>query len=178
MSLTWTIGRQVLLFVLYVSVYVLLLDNGSVVLFNLGWNFFYLGFLLFLPISTPVALQLALGFVLGFSVDIAHDTGGLHAAAAVLLAYLRPWVLRLLTPRDGYDAQDTVNIHQMGWQWFLVYLGVLVTLHHLAFFFLELGSLQHPFLTLSRVGVSVLYTSVVLLIVQLVLFPVRRSRFQ
>jgi hypothetical protein len=176
MSISLTIVRQLLRFLLYVGVYVLLLDNGSVVLFNLGWNFFYLGFLLFLPISTPVALQLLLGFVMGFSIDIAHDTGGLHAVAAVLLAYLRPWVLRLLTPRDGYDAQDTVNIHQMGWQWFTVYLGLLVTLHHLAFFFLELGSLQHPLLTLSRVGVSVAYTGVVLLIVQLLFFPVRRGR--
>ncbi len=178
MSLVANIGWQLLRFALYVGLYVLLFDNSSVVLFGLGWNFFYLGFLLFLPISTPVALQLLLGFMVGFSVDIAHDTGGLHAAAAVLVAYLRPAVLRLLTPRDGYDAQDTVNIHQMGWQWFLVYLGVLVTLHHLAFFFLELGSLQHPLVTLSRVGVSVLYTSVVLLMVQLLLFPVRRSRFQ
>jgi hypothetical protein len=66
----------------------------------------------------------------------------------------------------------------MGWQWFSVYLGLLVTLHHLAFFFLELGSLQHPLLTLSRVGVSVLYTAVVMLIVQLLFFPVRRGRFQ
>ncbi|RZK61021.1 MAG: hypothetical protein EOO59_06095 [Hymenobacter sp.] len=178
MSLVATIGWQLLRFALYVGLYVLLFDNSSVVLFGLGWNFFYLGFLLFLPIDTPIALQLVLGFGLGFAVDIAHDTGGLHAAAAVLVAYLRPWVLRLLTPRDGYDAQDTVNVHQMGWQWFLVYLGLLVTFHHLAFFLLELGSLQHPLLTLSRVGVSILYTSVALLIVQLLFFPVRRSRFQ
>ena len=176
MNLALTIGQQLLRFALYVGLYVLVLDNSSVVLFGLGWNFFYLGFLLFLPINTPVALQLLIGFALGFSVDIAHDTGGLHAAAAVLLAYLRPWVLRLLTPRDGYDAQDTVNVHQMGWQWFLVYLSLLVTVHHLAVFFLELGSLQHPLVTLGRVGVSILYTSVVMLIVQLLFFPVRRTR--
>ena len=178
MSAAATIGWQLLRFALYVGIYVLLLDNSSVVLFGLGWNFFYLGFLLFLPIDTPVALQLLLGFGLGFSIDVAHDTGGVHAAAAVLLAYLRPVVLRLLTPRDGYDAQDTVNVHQMGWQWFSVYLALLVTVHHFVFFFLELGSLQHPLLTLSRVGVSIAYTSVVMLIVQLLFFPVRRSRFQ
>ena len=49
-------------------------------------------------------------------------------------------------------------------------------MHHLVFFFLELGSLQHPLLTLGRVGVSVAYTSVVMLIVQLLFFPVRRGR--
>ncbi len=176
MSVVGVILGQLLRFALYVGLYVLLFDNGSLVLFGLGWNFFYLGFLLFLPIQTPVALQLLLGFAVGFSVDIAHDTGGLHAAAAVLLAYLRPYVLRLLTPRDGYDAQDTVNVHQMGWQWFMVYLALLVTIHHLAFFFLELGSFQHPLLTLGRVGVSLAYTSVVMLIVQLLFFPVRRGR--
>ncbi|MGI4733755.1 MAG: hypothetical protein ACRYG7_01095 [Janthinobacterium lividum] len=176
MSIVGTLGAQLLRFALYVGLYVLLLDNSTLVLFGLGWNFFYLGFLLFLPISTPIALQLLLGFGLGLTVDMAHDTGGLHAAAAVLLAYLRPWVLRLLTPRDGYDAQDSVNIHQMGWQWFMVYLALLVTVHHLVFFFLELGSLQHPLLTLGRVGVSVAYTSVVMLIVQLLFFPVRRGR--
>lgn len=176
MSIAATIGWQLLRFALYVGLYVLLFDNSSVVLFGLGWNFYYLGFLLFLPINTPVALQLLLGFGLGFSVDIAHDTGGLHAVAAVLVAYLRPYVLRLLTPRDGYDAQDTVNVHQMGWQWFLVYLAILVTVHHVVFFFLELGSLQHPLVTLARVGVSIGYTSVVMLIVQLLFFPVRRGR--
>ena len=176
MSVVGVILGQLLRFVLFVGLYVLLLDNSSLVLFGLGWNFFYLGFLLFLPIRTSVALQLLLGFAVGFAIDIAHDTGGLHAAAAVLLAYLRPYVLRLLTPRDGYDAQDTVNVHQMGWQWFTVYLAMLITTHHLAFFFLELGSFQHPLLTLGRVGVSLAYTSIVMLIVQLLFFPVRRSR--
>jgi hypothetical protein len=176
MSVVGVILGQLLRYLLYVGIYILLLDNNNLVLFGLGWNFFYLGFLLFLPIRTPVALQLLLAFGIGLTIDVAHDTGGLHAAAAVLLAYLRPYVLSLLTPRDGYDAQDTVNVHQMGWQWFMVYLAMLVSLHHLAFFFLELGSFQHPLLTLSRVGVSIAYTSVVMLIVQLLFFPVRRGR--
>ena len=173
MSVFLLLLRQLLRFGLYVSVYVLLISQLS--LFDRGWCFFYLGFLLFLPLSTPISLQLLLGFVLGFSIDVTYDTGGLHAAAAVLLAYLRPWVLRLLTPRDGYDAQDSVNVHQMGWQWFMVYLLLLVSLHHLAYFFLELGSFRHPLLTLTKVGISILFTSVALLIVQLLFFPVRRS---
>ena len=80
---------------------------------------------------------------MGLTMDIFYDTGGLHAAAAVLLGFLRPWVLRLLTPRDGYDSADSVNVHQMGWQWFGVYLALLVLLHHAAFFLLELGSFRH-----------------------------------
>jgi hypothetical protein len=174
MSALWEILRQLLRFGLYAGVQVLIV--GQLSLFGLGWCFLYLGFILFLPLRTPIAVQLLLGFAMGLAMDISYDTGGLHAAAAVLLAYLRPWVLRLLTPRDGYDAQDTVNVHQMGWQWFMVYLLLLVSLHHVVYFFLELGSFQHPLRTLGRVGVSILFTSVALLIVQLLFFPVRRNR--
>ena len=174
MSLLLLVVRQLLRFALYAGVYVLLVSQLS--LFGVGWCFFYMGFVLFLPLATPVSVQLLLGFLTGLAIDITYDTGGLHAAASVLLAYLRPWVLRLLTPRDGYDAQDSVNVHQMGLQWFSVYLLVLVSAHHLTYFFLELGSFRHPLLTLARTGASILFTSVALLIVQLLFFPVRRQR--
>jgi hypothetical protein len=162
-----------LLMVLYVLLHVLV--ASKLVLFDLGWCFFYLGFLLFLPITTPIVVQLVLGFGVGLTMDIFYDTGGVHAAAAVLLMYLRPWVLRLLTPRDGYDAADSVNVHQMGWQWFLVYISLLVSIHHLVFFLLELGSFQIIGITLAKVVVSTLFTGITMLIVQLLFFPSRRN---
>ncbi len=166
---------QVLRYLVYSLLHIFIFSQLPPLL-GAGICFFYLGFLLFLPLNTPVVLQLALGFGLGLTMDIFYDTGGLHAAAALVLAYLRPWVLRLLTPRDGYDAADTVNVHQMGGQWFGVYLGLLVLLHHTAFFVLELGSFQHFPLTLGKILVSSLFTGLTLLIVQLLFFPVRRGR--
>ncbi|MBD2721447.1 hypothetical protein IC234_04850 [Hymenobacter sp. BT189] len=165
---------QVLRFALYAGLHVMLISR--LVLFDLGWCFFYLGFLLFLPLRTPIVVQLLLSFAMGLTMDIFYDTGGLHAAAAVLLGFLRPWVLHLLTPRDGYDSTDAVNVHQMGWQWFGVYLTLLVLLHHTAFFVLELGSFRHFGLTLGKLLVSALFTGLSLLIVQLLFFPVRRGR--
>jgi hypothetical protein len=159
--------------VVYVLLHVMV--ASKLVLFDLGWCFFYIGFLLFLPITTSIVVQLLLGFGVGLTIDIFYDTGGVHAAAAVLLMYLRPWVLRLLTPRDGYDAADSVNIHQMGWQWFLVYISLLVSIHHLAFFLLELGSFQIIGITLAKVVVSTLFTGLTMLIVQLLFFPSRRN---
>lgn len=169
-----TVAIQLIRFAIYAVVHVLLISR--LVLFDLGWCFFYLGFLLFLPLGTPIVVQLLLSFAMGLTMDIFYDTGGLHAAAAVLLGYLRPWVLRLLTPRDGYDTQDSVNVHQMGWQWFAVYLLLLVLIHHITFFVLELGSFQHFGQTLGKILTSVVFTSLALLIVQLLFFPVRRGR--
>ena len=163
---------QLLRFVFYMAVHMLLVSKLA--LFDLGWCFFYLGFLLFLPIGTPIVLQLVIGFVTGLLMDIFYDTGGVHAAAAVLLCYLRPWVLRLLTPRDGYEAQDSVNVHQMGGQWFVVYMALLISLHHAAFFLLELGSFQAFGLTLVKIVASTLFTGLTLLIIQLIFFPTKR----
>ena len=165
---------QLFRYVLYAGVHVLLISR--LVLFDLGWCFLYLGFLLFLPLRTPIVVQLLLSFGMGLTMDIFYDTGGLHAAAAVLLGFLRPWVLRILTPRDGYDSADTVNVHQMGWQWFMVYMLLLVLLHHTTFFVLELGSFRHFGATLGKILVSALFTSVALLIIQLLFYPVRRGR--
>ncbi|WP_303312297.1 hypothetical protein [Hymenobacter sp. BT730] len=171
-----TIIIQLLRFALYLALQVFVVSRlAPDGLFGLGWCFLYLGFLLFLPINTPIVLQLVLGFIMGISLDIFFDTGGVHAVASVLVAYLRPWVLRLLTPRDGYDAADSVNIHRMGWQWFVVYTVLLLGIHHAAFFFVELGGLRSIGLTLGKIIVSTLFTGIVLLIIQLVFFSTRRS---
>jgi hypothetical protein len=57
-----------------------------------------------------------------------------------------------------------------------VYLLLLVLLHHTAFYALELGSLRHIGATLGKILTSALFTSLALLIVQLLFFPVRRGR--
>ena len=176
MSAALTLGWQLVRYALFVGVGLLLLTNTNFVLFDLGWNFSYLGFLLFLPIETPVVVLLAVGFGLGLTMDIFLDTGGLYAAAAVLVAYLRPWVLRLLTPRDGYAAADAVNVHQMGWQWLLVYLALLVSVHCAALFLLELGSFRMPGFTLLKILVSTVYTVLTLFILQLNFFSTKRKR--
>ena len=43
-----------------------------------------------LPYRFRNVLTLLFGFLLGLIVDLANHTGGIHAAATTLLAYLRP----------------------------------------------------------------------------------------
>ncbi len=147
----------------------------SLVLFDTGFCFIYLAFLLFLPIQMPPVVLLLLGFVTGFTMDIFYDTGGIHAAATVLLAYLRPYILLLLTPRDGYDQNDSVNLHVMGWRWFLVYAGILIFMHHLTFFFLELAGFKLIGFTFLKIMASTLFTATVMIIIQLLFFTRRRA---
>jgi hypothetical protein len=160
-------------FIIFLGLQILLLRN--LVLFNTAFCFLYIGFLLFLPIQMPKAMLLLLAFVCGITVDIFYDTIGINAAAAVLLAYLRPYVLLVLTPRDDYEKSDSVNVHVMGWRWFMVYSLFLIFVHHLALFFLELGSFREAGFTLVKVLVSTFFTFLVLVIIQLLFFSARRS---
>ncbi|WP_018476703.1 hypothetical protein [Pontibacter roseus] len=165
--------RHIVQFVLFVALQILLMD--SLVLFSTGFCFIYIAFLLFLPINMNRVLLLFLGFVAGFSVDIFYDTMGIHAAASVLLAYLRPFILNLLTPRDGYDTNDSVNIHVMGWRWFLAYAMTLILVHHAAVFILEIFSLSGLWSTVPKILLSVLFTGVVMVILQLLFFSLKRA---
>jgi hypothetical protein len=160
-------------FVVFLGLQILLLRN--LVLFNTAFCFLYIGFLLFLPIQMPKVMLLLLAFVSGITVDIFYDTIGINAAAALLLAYLRPYVLLVLTPRDDYEKSDSVNVHVMGWRWFSVYTLFLIFMHHLALFFLELGSFREVGFTLVKVVVSTIFTFLVLVIIQLLFFSARRS---
>lgn len=160
-------------FILFAALQVLVFRN--LVLFDSGFPFVYIAFLLFLPIDIPVVVLLLLGFVLGMTVDVFYDTMGIHAAASVLLAFLRPYVLYLLIPRDGYDANDSANVHVMGWRWFLTYSFILIFVHHQAVFFLEMGGFRMWWITLAKALVSTLFTSTVIVITQLLFFSSRRA---
>ena len=144
-------------------------------LFNTGFCFIYIAFLLFLPIQLPPVILLLMGFTTGITIDTFYDTAGIHAGACVLLTYVRPYVLRFLTPRDDYDANDSVNVRLMGWGWFVTYALVLIFLHHLLLFFLELGGFKTVGFTLLKVVASTLYTFTVVVILQLLFFSARRA---
>lgn len=166
--------KHIAQFFLFVALQVLLMD--SLVLFSTGFCFIYVAFILFLPLGISRVWLLVLAFILGFTVDMFYDTMGIHAAASVLLAFLRPHILNLLTPRDGYEASDTVNIHTMGGRWFLAYTFTLVLLHHTAVFFLETITFQTAWYTIVKILLSTFFTGIVMVILQLLFFSHKRER--
>lgn len=119
----------------------LLLLQG-IIIYNVDINMYvhpmiYPLFILLLPIEINFYLLLVLAFTIGISVDMFSSTFGLNASSAVFLAYIRPLILKLLQPRDGYENIDEPNITQMGRLWFIYYTGLMILLHNLWFFSLE-----------------------------------------
>ena len=112
----------------------------------------------------PRWIVLISGFLLGLGIDLFEHTPGMHTAATVLLAFVRPYILSLLAPRDGYEPETFPRVHFYGFSWFLKYTLLMVLVHHLALFYLEVFQLQNFLSTLSRVILSsILSTSTIVL---------------
>ena len=91
----------------------------------------YFLFILWLPFTLSRIGLLLVGFVTGLTLDYFTHTPGLHAAACVLIAYIRPFVIMALIPRDTTE----INYREpspkgMGWAPYTLYVFILTFLHH------------------------------------------------
>src|SRR5436190_24180389 len=61
--------------------------------------YIYYLFILWLPFSIPRFWLLVIGFLTGFSLVYFTHTPGFHAAACVLISYIRPSIINILFPK-------------------------------------------------------------------------------
>lgn len=121
-------------FVGLVLVQVLMLNN--VCLFGLATPFVYVYFLLALDRDIDHNALMVLAFLIGLVVDIFSNTPGVNAGASVLVAFMRPSLLRLFSPRDEYENFEP-GIYTLGLWGVVRYALVAVWVHHTALFLLE-----------------------------------------
>ena len=110
----------------------------------------YLISILMLPFETPAVVVILICFVQGLIIDTFYDQQGLHTASCVFLGFIRPYVLKLISPREGYDTLMKPTSSQMGIAWFITYAGSLIFFHHLLYFYLEIFRLNELFSTFLR----------------------------
>ena len=119
-----------------------------------------------------------IAFLLGFTLDSFRHNPGFHAAACVLIAYLKPFVINLLIPQEGADTNyEEPSIKSLGGIIpYLVYAGVLIFVHNAWLFFLEawqFGDIWYFFVK------TILSTAVCILLVLITeLIFTRQQRFR
>jgi len=151
-------------FVLYLLLQVTIVRN--MVLFDVAFCYVYVAFLLLFPFETRPALLLIIGFICGLLIDIFYDTLGIHAAACVLIAFLRPYWAKTVPPRGGYEIGMKPTIKVMGLMWFLTFTLPLIFIHHMVLFFVEAGGLHLLGFTIVKVISSAILTFLVIVILQ------------
>lgn len=130
----------------------------------------YVMVILMLPFETRKLLVLFSSFALGVCIDYFYDSSGLHAFACTLTGFSRHYVLRYVSPREGYDVGVTPTVEDMGMAWFLRYAGTLVFIHHLFLFYLEVFRFSEFFNTLFRVILSTIGTFGLIYLIQFLFF--------
>ena len=162
------LGRNIIRFLVLILIQVLLLNNIQISGYIVPY--FYIIFILLMPFETPGWLLLFAGFALGLSVDMFSQTLGMHAAATVFMAFLRPYVLRAISPRDGYETGTFPRIYYQGFEWFLKYTVILVFAHHLVLFYTEIFRFTDFFSTLLRVLLSSIFSVFLIILSQYFIF--------
>lgn len=126
--------------------------------------YFYILFVLLLPVDTDRWLLLISAFLLGLSVDIFSDTAGMHTAATTLAAFARPGIINLITQKQELDAGTEPSVKEFGFRNFFTYSFLITSIHHISLFYIEVFRFSEFFSTLYRAVLSIIFTMILILI--------------
>ncbi|GAB3268311.1 rod shape-determining protein MreD [Larkinella harenae] len=154
----------VFLFLLYLSLQILIVRN--LVLFDVAFCFVYVACILLLPTEMSLSATLLTAFGVGIVVDTFYNTLGMHAAATVMMAYVRPVVVRVQAAQRGFDSRTAFSIREMGSRNFFYYVLVLTFIHHFALFLIEANNILLFLPAMVKILASTLFTSVTIMLVQ------------
>jgi rod shape-determining protein MreD len=159
-----SILRFGLIFILLILLQVLLFNN---IQFSGYVNpYVYILFILLLPIDVPSWLLLILSFVTGLIIDFFSGSPGMHTSATVLAGFVRPYILRIVSPRDGYESGSDPSMLNYGFRWFFFYALLVVLVHHTALFYLEVFRFAEFFRTMLRVLLSSIFSMTFILLIE------------
>ena len=159
-------AKYIVSFIIYLLVIQVLIINNI----NFGYYIhpnIYILFLLILPIEIPGWLLLILSFITGLTIDMFQNTPGIHTSASLFLGFFRPFVLKSIAPRNGYDIGTLPIPSHLGYLWFFKYILICTFLHHLLLFFVDNFSFSYFWSVILRVVLSSIFTVIFIFIIRL-----------
>jgi len=146
-------------FIVLVLIQVLILNNINF----LGYinPYIYLLFILTFPFNGNKSLLIVLSFLIGLTIDLFGDSGGIHAAACVVIAYLRPVILKF-SFGVSYEY-NSIKINKVDFGQRLIYISVMVFLHHIVLFSMEIFNINHIMLLLKSTLFSGIFSIILIL---------------
>ena len=171
MNSAWT--RNIIRLVIIALIQVVLLKRVY-----LGWeNFNYISVIVYpliivlLPIRTPKMMLLGIGFLLGMFIDLFYDSPGVHTSATVLIAFIRPFVLQMLEPRGVYALQASPTKFSFGNNWFFTYSGIILFIHLLFYFSVEVFTFVYFFEILLKAIFSFIVSFLIIILYVFLINP-------
>ncbi|MCU0382377.1 MAG: rod shape-determining protein MreD [Chitinophagaceae bacterium] len=168
--------KNIIRFAIFILVQVFVLDKVPP-LHRFISPYLYFLFLLWLPFRMPRVGLTLLGFIFGMTLDMFSKTPGLHAAACTLVAYIRPFLISLMMPKEKTEiSYAEPSLTSMGWMPYSIYVLILSLLHNGYLVFLEWMQFGNFWYFLGKV-LATTGISLLLIAVTELLFT-RKSRYR
>lgn len=171
-----TLVKNIIRFILFILVQAFVLDR--IHLHQMATPYLYFLFILWLPFKMPRPWLMLLGFLLGFTLDSFRHQPGFHAAACVLIAYVRPFLVNMLIPQEGFETNyQEPSITSMGGLLpYTIYIGFFSFLHNAWLFLLEAWQFGNFWYFLMKTILSTAICILIIIITELVF--VRKQKFR
>ncbi|MCL5130145.1 rod shape-determining protein MreD [Algibacter sp. L4_22] len=150
----------------------ILLVFFQVLIFNhinfLGYinPYIYILFIALFPVRNNHIVILFISFFLGLCIDLFLDTGGIHAAACVSIAYIRPILLK--SSFGMIYEHQTIRFNAVDFGPKLTYISLLTLIHHLILFSLEIFSISKVILILQKTLFSSIFSIILIILITII----------
>lgn len=132
----------------------------------------YILFIVLYPVNGNKIGLLLSSFALGLILDMFCNSGGVHAAASIILAYYRPYIFKFSFGLS-YEYQ-TVKLNDTLTPERFSFLLIAVVLHHFVLFLLEVFRLNFIFEIILKTIVSTIFTLLMCILIIYLIKPNRR----
>ncbi|AGY52787.1 Rod shape-determining protein MreD [Bacteroidales bacterium CF] len=163
------ISSDIILFISFLIAQILLtnfIDFGPLVFISV-----YPLYILTRPRHINNVVSIVTAFILGFLTD--YFTGsilGINTAAATLLAFAQPFLVRIVIRRDSNEGPLRPGIADLGFRRFFIFLISGLVLHHIAIIWLENFSLFIDFYSFLRIFISLVLNFLLLTMIEFGIF--------
>jgi rod shape-determining protein MreD len=168
--------KNILRAILFMLVQVFVLDK--IVLHQMVTPYLYFLFVLWLPFKMQRPWLMLIAFVYGFILDSFQHNPGFHAAACVLIAYIRPFLVNIFIPQEGADTNfEEPSIKSMGGILpYAIFMSVLVLFHNAWLFLLEAWQFGNFWYFLAKTILSTVISILLIIVTELIF--VRKQKFR
>ena len=167
--------RYIIRFVLLILVQVFVL-NQIPPLHQYFTPLLYYIFILWLPFNIGRTQLLIVSFITGLALDFFTKTPGMHAAACVLVGYIRPFIINIIVPQQGVEFNyREPSATSLGNIQYMIYVVVLTLFHHVMLFSIQAFQFGNiVYLLFKTLGASLI--SLLLILVVEIIF-MRKQKF-
>ena len=129
--------------------------------------FLYLTIIISIPKGKSILFLMIISFVTGLTIDIFEGQLGLHSTSCIIIAFLRPKILSILSNSKTLSNEDNIRLTNLGALQFLVYSSTLIFLHSLILFFIVDFEIGNVFNLIIKTILSTLVTLLLIFVNEL-----------